>query len=53
MKNKYGITQIQRTSPHKPASADLNSEEGKQLFRETVKRVMVTHVNVIKALAKR
>lgn len=50
---KYGITLKPRRKVVAPKSIDLSSEEGQRLFWESVKRVMATHADVIKALAKR
>ena len=49
---KYGITLKPRRKVA-PKPLDLSSEKGQRLFWESVKRVMETHADVIKALAKR
>lgn len=49
---RYGITLKLRIKVA-PKPVDLSSEAGQRLFREAMQRVMATHADVIKALAKR
>lgn len=53
MKKDYGIELKPRAGPVRPASMDLSGEPGRRIVMAAAKRVMKTHADVIKALAKR
>lgn len=49
----YGIELKPRGEPVRPIPIDLSGPEGERIVRSAVKRVLETHKDVIKALAKR
>lgn len=52
VKKTYGI-QLKQRRPVKPVQVFLAGSDGDQIFRSAVKRVIETHTDVLKALAKR
>jgi hypothetical protein len=53
IKKDYGIVLKPRTGPVRPADINLTGPEGERVVRSAVRRVLITHQKVIKALAKR
>ncbi|WP_429949313.1 hypothetical protein ACQYWY_20455 [Comamonas sediminis] len=53
MDKKYGIEINQKRDKVRPVPMDLSGKDGQRVVMAAAKRVMTTHAEVIKALAKR
>jgi hypothetical protein len=49
----YGIAIKKRTTPQRPVEMNLTGSEGSRVILSAAKRMLATHEQVIKALAKR
>lgn len=53
MKKQYGVEVKDQREKVRPVPMDLSGKEGRRVVMSAAKRVMATHADVIKALAKR
>lgn len=53
MLKKYGVELKQKREKVRPAPMDLSGKDGQRVVMAAARRVMATHADVIKALAKR
>lgn len=53
MNKKYDVEIKEKREKVRPAPMDLSGKEGQRIVMAAAKRVMTTHADVIKALAKR
>lgn len=53
MDKKYGIEPKEKRKKVRPVPMDLSGKDGQRVVLAAAKRVMTTHADVIKALAKR
>nr|WP_315428150.1 hypothetical protein [uncultured Albidiferax sp.] len=53
MKKTYGLVLKEQREPVRPVPMDQSGKKGSRVVMAAAKRVMATHAEVIKALAKR
>jgi hypothetical protein len=52
MNKKYGVEPKEKREKVRPVPMDLSGKDGQRVVMAAAKRVMTTHADVIKALAK-
>ncbi|WP_192805215.1 MULTISPECIES: hypothetical protein [Noviherbaspirillum] len=52
-KKTYGVKVVPKKTVQRAIQVSLANKEGSRVIRSAVRRVLVTHADVIKALAKR